>query len=555
MTTKVIRIGDALLKANLVTREQMEMALQKQVVTNERLGELLLRLGVVSEYDLASLLAKQKGVEYGDVSTIGKPDKDVLSLFNQEFCINRGFLPIRREGDVLVVVIGNADAVEVEQAVTRRIGLPCLILQGEFSKVLQAIRHNFYFNDNPVDALFAKEIKRLEKDSDEVLAPDTLINHLLHFAVRERASDIHVQPEQKSIHLSFRIDGVMIPMIALSHQLRRLIAAIKMRSGMDISDNLRPQDGSFSVKIIDTNYDIRVSTLITEYGENVVMRLLSSGEQVLGLNQLDFYPQDVARLERMFDNPHGILLMTGPTGSGKSTTLHAGVRTKKMTGKNILTVEDPIEYKLPIICQTEVNRKAGYTFASAIRQFLRHDPDVMLVGEIRDAETASAAITASETGHLVLSTLHVNNVLGVIPRFQSLNIPAQMVADTLIGVVNQRLSRRICTHCRESYTPTEHELKYFPDENVTELFRGKGCDSCRNTGYLGRIPIYEILEINSVLAELIAEGAPRSQIYQAMKDSDYEPIETIALRRVRDGVITINEAERLLGNSLKGSVK
>jgi general secretion pathway protein E len=533
----------------------MEMALQKQVVTNERLGELLLRLGVLSEYDLAILLAKQKGVEYADMSSLGAPEADVLAMFNQEFCIHRAFLPLKREGSSLIVVVGNADAVEVEQAVTRRVGLPCIILQGEFSKVLQSIRHNYYFIDNPVDSLFAKEIKRLEKDHDEVLAPDALINHLLHYAVRERASDIHVQPEEKSIHLSFRIDGVMSPLFALSHQLRRLITAIKMRSGMDISDNLRPQDGSFSVKIIDTYYDIRVSTLITEYGENVVMRLLPSGEQVLGLNQLDFYPEDVLHLEELFDNPHGILLMTGPTGSGKSTTLHAGVRTKGMAGKNILTVEDPIEYKLPIICQTEVNRKAGYTFASAIRQFLRHDPDVMLVGEIRDPETASAAITAAETGHLVLSTLHVNNVLGVIPRFQSLNIPPQMVADSLIGVVNQRLCRKICPHCRESHAPTEHELQYFADENISELFSGRGCEACRHTGYLGRIPIYEILEVDAALAELIASGAIRSKITEAMNEAGFVPIEKIALRRVRDGVITIQEAERLLGNGLKGRAK
>jgi type II secretory ATPase GspE/PulE/Tfp pilus assembly ATPase PilB-like protein len=555
MTTQVKRIGDALLEANLMTREQMETALQKQVVTNERLGELLIRLGVVSEYDLAILLAEQRGVEYADMFALGAPEKDVLELFNQEFCIHRAFLPIKREGNALVVVIGNADASEVEQAVTRRVGFPCIILQGEFSKVLQSIRHNFYFINNPVDSLFAKEIKRLEKDHDEVLAPDALINHLLHFAVRERASDIHIQPEEKSIHLSFRIDGVMLPMIALSHQLRRLIATIKMQSGMDISDNLRPQDGSFSVTIIDTNYDIRVSTLITEHGENVVMRLLPSGEQVLGLNQLDFYPEDVIQLEQLFDNPYGILLMTGPTGSGKSTTLHAGVRTRGMAGKNILTVEDPIEYKLPIICQTEVNRKAGYTFASAIRQFLRHDPDVMLVGEIRDPETASAAITAAETGHLVLSTLHVNSVLGVIPRFQSLNIPAQMVADSLIGVVNQRLSRRICPHCRESHVPTEHELEYFPNGDITELFSGRGCKVCRHTGYLGRVPIYEILAVDKVLAELIAEGASRSNLIQEMMGSGFVPIETIALRRVRDGIITIQEAERLLGNSLKGIAK
>ncbi|MFK5986502.1 MAG: GspE/PulE family protein [Pseudomonadota bacterium] len=548
---KKMRIGDALLKANLISTEQIKIALQKQKVTNERLGELLLRLGILSEYDLANFLARQNGISYGRIANLAEPDPAVLALFNQEFCLYRAFLPLQLKDNHLLVVIGNADAIEVEQAIHRRIGLKCTILQGEFSKVIHAIRYNYYFIDNPVNELFNKEIIRLEKDKDQVFSPDALIDHLLHFAVKERASDIHIQPEEKSIHISFRIDGILFPMFALSHQMQRMTATLKLRSGMDISDSLRPQDGSFSAKIIDSNYDIRMSTLITEYGENVVMRLLASGVHVLGLNELGMYAEDVETLNQLFYNPHGILLMTGPTGSGKSTTLHAGLRSKGMMGKNIITVEDPIEYKFPIICQTEVNRKAGYEFSSAIRQFLRHDPDIMLVGEIRDAETASASITAAETGHLVLSTLHVNTVLDVVPRLQSLNIPTQLIANSLIGIVNQRLSRKICSHCREAYTPDAQERSYFKQHPVEHLYRGKGCNHCRETGFFGRIPIYEIMVINNSLAELIASGASKVVMLKELASMQVSSIEKNALKRVRDGETTLAEVKRLLGNTLQ----
>ncbi len=414
---KVLRIGDALIAAGLVSAAKIEFVLQKQLVTGEKLGELFLRMGVVSEYDIARLLAEQRSIPLSDVDNEPAPDAGILNMFNQEFCLHRAFLPLRREGEDLVVVVGNADYDQVEQAINQRTGLRCRILQGEFSKVLRAVRHYYYFAKYPVQELCLKETKRLEKDADQVLTPDALLDHLFHLAVKQRATDIHIQPEPKSFHISFRIDGVLRPVFAISRKLKRLIASLKMQAGMDISDNLRPQDGSFSVTILDLPFDIRMSTVVTEYGENIVLRLLPSGMQVKGLNQLGFFDKDLASIDELFANPYGILLMTGPTGAGKSTTLHAGLRVAGMDGKNILTVEDPIEYKLPIVCQTQVNRKAGYLFNTAITHFLRHDPDVMLLGEIRDAETAKAAITAAETGHLVLSTLHeMDTFLDIMKR-------------------------------------------------------------------------------------------------------------------------------------------
>lgn len=547
-----VRLGESLINADLMNQNQMEFALQKQRVTGEKLGELLVRLGIVSEFDLAKHLATQKDIEFVDVSSAAPPENDLLRMFNQEYCLHRSFFPLHKQGNKLVVVIGNTDVEDVQQAVSRKVGMDCIVKQGEFGKVMQAIRHHYFYIDNPVEELFAKEVQRLEKDTDQVLSPDKLIDYLMHMSVMQRATDIHIQPELKSIHISFRIDGVLQPILGLPVQLKRLISAIKRHADMDISDQLRPQDGSFSTEILSMAFDVRVSTLISEYGENIVMRLLPNGMHVKGLNELGFYEEDLRLLNNMFVHPHGILLMTGPTGSGKSTTLHAGLRSRGMIGKNILTVEDPIEYKLPTICQTQVNRRSGYDFSNAIRQFLRHDPDVMLVGEIRDSETAHAAITAAETGHLVLSTLHVNSVLGVISRLQALDIPVQMIADSLVGVVNQRLARQVCPHCKTSYQPSEADKAILPSEqqDIT-LHHGTGCEHCNGTGYYGRLPLYEILDVDAELQEMIASNASRTELMRKLDASGFRSIESMALKQVIAGNTTLDEAYRLLGNSLR----
>ncbi|HBX37185.1 MAG TPA: hypothetical protein DEG76_07850 [Pseudohongiella sp.] len=268
------------------------------------------------------------------------------------------------------------------------------------------------------------------------------------------------------------------------------------------------------------------------------------------LNQLGFYDTDLDLVNQLFASPHGILLMTGPTGSGKSTTLHAGLRGIGMQGKNIVTVEDPIEYKLPVIRQTEVNRKAGYQFDTAIRHFLRHDPDVMLVGEIRDAETAKAAITAAETGHLVLSTLHVNNFLGVVPRLQALGVGADMIANSLIGVINQRLARRICPACKEAYTPDDSERSIFGEQIVDQLYRGRGCDQCLDTGFSGRVAIYEVVRISETMAQHIAAGVRRAELAGLLRQEGAISMVRVGLRRVIEGDTTLDELRRLLGSTL-----
>jgi len=551
IVTNKLAIGTLLLSKKLITSEQLKYALQKQKVTEEKLGELLVRLGMITDNELAPILSNQLGLDYYDHGDIEKPDPKVLSMFNQELCLKSKFLPIKRIGDELEVIVGNADLHNVSQIVTKRSGLRPRLLMADFGKVVSSIKYHYFFSNYPIENLVQKEIDILKRDQDHVHNPDTLLDYLLHLAVKHRATDIHIQPDANSAHISFRVDGVLQPIVGMSKAVVRLVSSIKMRSKMDITEQRLPQDGSFSTEVIDTPYDIRVSTLATEYGENVVMRLLPGGVLVRNLEQLGFLKKDLEIMKKMFSQPAGIILLTGPTGSGKTTTLHAGLRAHGLSGKNILTIEDPIEYKLPIICQTQVNRKANYTFGTAITHFLRHDPDVMLIGEIRDTETALAAMTAAETGHLVLSTLHVNSSIGVIPRLKTLGINSQIIADSLVGVVSQRLLRKICPHCIESYIPDIKEWSQVSDSNeIAPLKRGKGCLECADSGFIGRMPIYELLPVGKKFTDAIANDVSRKEISDLIEGMGLTSIRQMAKERVLNGETSFEEYRRIIGSEL-----
>ena len=546
-----IAIGGLLLTQKLITSEQLKYALQKQKVTEEKLGELLVRLGMITDNELAPILSKQLGLEYYNHEAIETPEEHVLSMFNQELCLRSKFLPIRRDGDNLIVIVGNANLEYVSQIVTKRSGLRPHLIMADFGRVIRSIKYCYFFSNYPIEDLVQKEIRLLKRDVDQVHNPDILLDYILHLAVKQRATDIHIQPDANSAHISFRVDGVLQPIVGMSKAVVRLVSSIKMRAKMDITEQRLPQDGSFATEVIDTPYDIRVSTLSTEYGENVVLRLLPGGVLVRDLSQLGFLPNDMDIMKKMFSQPAGIVLLTGPTGSGKTTTLHAGLRAHGLSGKNILTIEDPIEYKLPVICQTQVNRKANYTFGTAITHFLRHDPDVMLIGEIRDQETALAAMTAAETGHLVLSTLHVNSAIGVIPRLKALGIHSQIIADSLVGVVSQRLLRKLCPHCIESYIPDINEWKQLSDENeIQPIKRGKGCQHCSSSGFLGRIPIYELLPIGRELTDAIANDATRKEISQIVESRGLISLRKMAKGRVLNGETSFDEYMRIIGSEL-----
>jgi general secretion pathway protein E/type IV pilus assembly protein PilB len=377
---------------------------------------------------------------------------------------------------------------------------------------------------------------------------ENLIKHILHLAVKMRATDIHIRPMGRSVNVSFRVDGVMTSVLSLPPSLHRLVPSLKMKADMDIAEQRLPQDGRFSTTILNNSYDFRVSTVVTPQGENMVLRVLPTESAVMGMVQLGFFEEHIQIVENMFDEPFGIILLTGPTGSGKSTTLYAGIRSLNLLQKNVITVENPIEYDIPLLRQTQVNEKAGYTFANAIRYFLRHDPDVILVGEIRDQETAATAVSASSTGHLVLSTLHTNSAIGAIPRLRDLGVRPFLIADSLIGVVSQRLVRKICNGCKESYTPTDSDKAYLKDPSITELYRGKGCEMCNGSGYFGRTLVYELLTVDSDLSLLIDQEADMSMIAEKTRESGLVDIFDITVAKVKQGITTTEEAVRVMGN-------
>lgn len=542
-------LGEYLVAAGVVSPVVIDYALHKQKIEAAPLGKLLVDLGFTSGKDIARYLANQRQIPFVDLADLPAPSAEVAAAFNRNICLTHGFLPLRRVDQVIEVVLGDANPDAVADLVSRRLGLSTRFLQGQFEKVAQAVQQHYYFADHPPDRLIDSEVRRLEADVDRAYSPARLLDHLLHLAVRERATDIHLAPTARSRTVLMRIDGVMRPMFALSPALDRLVNYVKLQADMDASEQRLPQDGSFTARVLESGYTVRVSTLISEFGERMVMRLLPERSDLDKLEDLGFLPEDVRRMEKIFARPHGLILITGPTGSGKSTTLHAALRMQPVIERNVLTVEDPVEYRVPVACQTEVNRRAGYEFATAMRHFLRHDPDIILVGEIRDAETARAALDASSTGHLVLSTLHVGGIFGVVPRLKLLGVDTETIAENLVAVINQRLVRRICPHCRTEREATPQERQWLGDLARRQLFHGVGCTHCRGSGYLGRVPVYELLIVQREMADAIAADLPRGALRELAERAGLRPILDLSRQRVLAGETTLHEIERAVGDN------
>lgn len=543
------RLEARLLEVGALGRIQLAYARQRQLITGERLSQTVLRLGLVSESCMASAIADTRGLQYVAATQIPRPTSEALGLFRREWCVANGVLPLSISGTQVDVLAGDVEFERVRSVMERKAGLTPRFVISDPLHVKKSIEVAF---GNPADAArraFDLEHRKLREDLQSALPTEEFVRQLLALSLAERATDIHLHPEPRAVHVSFRIDGVLQPVIALDRAFARMVSAIKVMAGMDISDTMRPQDGRFSLEVAEFNLDVRVSTSITPDGESVVMRLLPKGQFVSGLEELGFIPAHLPLLAGLFEEPQGILLMTGPTGSGKTTTLYAGLKPHGLSGKSILTVEDPIEYNLPAAVQTQVNRKAGYTFDTAIRHFLRHDPDIMLVGEIRDEETAQAASRAAETGHLVLSTLHANTAFGVPGRLGALGVSMQAIADNLIGVIGQRLARRVCPHCiveetRPRYASEEIKHRF----GIERSYVGKGCAACRGTGYFGRSPIYELLIRDRRVAHWIEAGARRSDMGAMLGPENHVPMREVASMRLTAGETSVEECLRLFGS-------
>lgn len=540
-------LGELLREKGFIRSEHIRFALQEQKITKEKVGEVLERLGFVTEYDVVQTLAEQGGIPYLDVDE-ALPKEDVLKLFNKNLCLTNTFLPLRIiDGSIEVASATVLDG-RLAQLISRQTGLKPKFCLSERRKIVNAINKSYYFMENPIEKLIETEISLLSQDVEMARGTDNLVRHILHLAVKMRATDIHIRPMERSVNVAFRVDGVMTSVLSLPTPLRRIISSIKMRADMDIAEQRLPQDGRFSASILNSDFDFRVSTVVSPHGENIVLRILPMESAIMGMAQLGFFEEDIAKVEDMFNEPFGIILLTGPTGSGKSTTLYAGIRSLNLIEKNVITVEDPIEYIIPLLRQTQVNERAGYNFANAIRYFLRHDPDVILVGEIRDSETAATAITASTTGHLVLSTLHTNNAVGAVPRLRDLGIRPFLIADSLIGVVSQRLIRRICNSCKEEYEPSGWEKVYLKDHSIEKLYRGKGCEVCNGSGYFGRTLVYELMTIDKELSLLIDREVELNQVTDMAKENGFKEIFDITVDKVKQGITTAEEAVRVMGH-------
>ncbi|MDA8162977.1 MAG: GspE/PulE family protein [Desulfobacteraceae bacterium] len=547
MASAAPQIGKLLKDANLVSEAYIQFAVREQEATGEKLGECLIRLGIVSDSDIAKALAAQSGMPFIDLRVF-IPDPNVLSRLPAQVARQNLVLPLFVKGNSLHIAVTDPYDPTYSEIIFRFTGLPATAHVGGRNELKKLVERFYYLLEHPVADEIDGIVERARLNPSIDIDIAKLVDMLLSSAVSLRATDLHITPSSVSSRVMFRVDGIMSSAYvfpAVFHS--RLATNIKVRSGMDIAEQRKPQDGRMSFEFLGDFFDIRVSSLRTNFGENMVLRILPSrGGQVLGLSDLGFEHDQMQVMKQLFSHPHGMVLLTGPTGSGKTTTLYAALRIQDVIGKNIITVEDPIEYEFMMIRQTQVNEKAGYDFASAIRTFLRQDPDVILVGEIRDDETASFAVRAALTGHLVLSTLHANTAMGAIARLRDLGVSPFLLASSLVGIAAQRLVRRLCPDCKEKYLPSSELIERYKLSPDGEYFRPVGCQHCRQTGYSGRMVVAEILPFTKEILRLVAEDAPLGDIDDQARKEGFADLMDIGLTKVKRGETSLDEIQRVI---------
>lgn len=542
---KPARLGELARARYGLSERVINYCLHEQRVTGERLGEVLERCGFLGNEEIVALVAEQSGLPCVETNPV-MPQQELLSLFNAVICRRQQFFPLEVRGERVRVAAAGSDLDAIVDTVRRLSGRAVELQLAPRRTVMRWIRERFTYSENSIEDQLRREIVRISADRDAALSLDALLDTLLAHAVSNRASDIHLRPTARSINVAFRVDGVVRSVASLETAFMRLVSTIKLHAGMDIADMRSPQDGSFQRTVNDETFDIRVSTIVTPDGESVVLRLLPRFTEVQRLEDLGFHPDHIHTIREVFQRPAGVFLMTGPTGSGKTTTLHAGLRSLDLLSRNVVTVEEPVEYRLSLIRQTETNLKAGYSFGNAVRHFLRHDPDVIVVGEIRDRETADSVIMAAETGHLVLSTMHTNSALGVVGRLQSLGVARHIAADSLLGAMAQRLVRALCRHCRREHAMSVEMRRQFGLEEIGRIFEAHGCAACQHTGYLGRTPLYELVIVDVALASAIHRQAPLHELRAIARDSGAIMLDDVARLKLANGETSFEEVRYFL---------
>ncbi len=550
-----LRLGDLLIEQNVLTKEQLTQALQMQKGTNKKIGEILVEEGFITEEMIARALEAQMGLKSVQLRGLTVP-AEIKNLVDGRLLKKYMVFPFEVDPyNANILHLAMADPLDMEAIddvaiVTNMQIEPYIATRRE---VAAAIDRNYSEAEN-IDAVnrFTRERAQL-RGSVAVTADDSEINDapivqlvrsILEQAVRQRASDIHIEALENKVRVRYRIDGALCTRMEYDSSLLPAISTrIKIMGGMDIAEKRKPQDGRLSLVIDGQEYDVRVSTVPTVYGEKLVLRISSKVNLTKDKKELGFAPDELARFDHMMSHPHGIIFVTGPTGSGKSTTLYTALSELNKDEVNIVTVEDPVEAALEGINQIQVNNKVNLTFATALRSILRQDPDIIMIGEIRDSETASIAVQASITGHLVVSTLHTNNATGTLDRMVDMGVERYMLADSVVGVIAQRLVRKLCPHCRRKRlaTPEEKRLMYFSEEETVEIYEPGGCKLCNDTGYYGRKGIFEIMEMNEELRRLIAEGSDSKNLIRAAKRNGMRTLRENGTRDVLAGITSIEE--------------
>ncbi|CAB4940638.1 unannotated protein [freshwater metagenome] len=553
-------LGLLLVETGLVTKDQLAEALATQASTGRPIGRVLIDQGLISESDLVRALAKQVGLEFVDL-TERAIDATVASLIPEGLARRYQALPISWDDDVLVVAMADPSNVLAVDDIRALTGAQVRCVVATSAQIRETI-DRFHRLDSEVDDLASQAADELT-DIDELANVSAVVedapivkfvNLLITQAVADRASDIHVEPAERDLRIRFRIDGVLHEVMRSPKAIQAgVISRLKVMSDINIAERRIPQDGRMSLTVGGKPIDLRVATLPTVHGEKVVMRILDKNQALLSLEDQGFLPDTLERYERSFRKPYGTVLVTGPTGSGKSTTLYATLNVLNEVQRNIITIEDPVEYRLAGINQIQVNPKAGLTFASALRSILRADPDVLLVGEIRDRETAIIGIEAALTGHLVLTTLHTNDAASTPMRLLEMGVEPFLVTSALDVVLAQRLARRLCDRCKEPYQPSEEELlsARWAMETIDigdwpTLYRAVGCAACGRTGYRGRFALHEVMPISEEIERLIIERRSVEDLSKVAQMEGMIPLRQDGLRKAAMGMTSIEEIFRVV---------
>ncbi|MDI3257646.1 MAG: type II secretion system ATPase GspE [Kyrpidia sp.] len=539
------RLGDLLIEAGLITPEQLEKALADQKATGLRLGEVLTQSGILTEHQLIEVMEFQLGIPHVDLDRF-PVDPAAVELVPEQLARRYKVVPLRRHGNRLTLaMVDPLDYFAIDD-IRMTTGLHVDPVIATRDDVERALEQYYGLKQSVTEVL--KEVQPEQVDEEQVRAEDApivrLVNQLIEQAADGRASDIHFDPQQNAVVVRFRIDGILHTQMRLPKHLQPVLAArIKIMANLNIAEHRLPQDGRIQLKVRGRPVDVRVATLPTIFGEKIVLRLLDLRNSVSRIEELGFTARNHDAFLAMIQSAHGIVLVTGPTGSGKTSTLYAALHHLNTESKNIITVEDPVEYQIEGVNQVQVNQVIGLTFAAGLRSILREDPDIVMVGEIRDEETAEIAVRAALTGHLVLSTLHTNDAPGSISRLIDMGVEPYLIAPTLRGVIAQRLVRRVCAECRETYNPSPEEVALLRAHGFSAdgLWRGRGCTACHRTGYRGRIAVHEILPVNDDIRALITENRQASAFRQAAEQQGFLSLLADGLEKAIQGLTTVQE--------------